>query len=78
MEKIGTLEEVRKLAGDMDPYLWAKQYAAKRTQEEKLAQNDILIKYFSSKLIQKDERRRVNVGYLFLQQIYRELDVDKI
>lgn len=78
VEKIGTLEEVKKLAGDMDPYLWAKQYAASRTREEKQAQKDILVKYSPSRLIQKDERRRVNVGYLFLQQIYHELGLDKL
>ena len=78
VEKIGSLEDVKKLAGDMDPYLWAKEYAAKRTREEKLLQKDILVKYSPAKLIKKDERRRVNVGYLFLQQIYRELSLDKI
>lgn len=78
VEKIGTLEEVRKLAGDMDPYLWAKQYAAKRTLEEKKAQKDILVKYSPSKLILKDERRKLNAGYLFLQQIYHDLRLDKL
>ena len=78
VEKIGTLDEVKKLAGDMDPYLWAKQYAAKRTQEEKQAQKDILVKYSPSRLIPKDERRRFNIGYLFLQQIYHDLGLDKV
>ena len=78
VEKIGTLEEVKKLAGDMDPYTWAKQYAARRTQEEKQAQKDILVKYSPSTLIRKDERRRVNVGYLFLQQIYHELGLSQV
>lgn len=78
VEKIGTLDEVKMLAGDMDPYLWAKQYAAKRTLEEKQAQKDILVKYSPSRLIPKDGRRRFNIGYLFLQQIYHDLGLDKI
>ena len=78
VEKIGTIDEVKKLAGDMDPYLWAKEYAAKRTLEEKEARKEILVKYYPSKIIQKDERRRVNIGYLFLQQIYHELGLDRI
>jgi len=78
VEKIGTIDEVKKLAGDMDPYLWAKEYAAKRTLEEKEARKEILVKYSPSKIIQKDERRRVNIGYLFLQQIYHELGLDRI
>lgn len=31
----GNLEEVKRKAGTMDPYLWAKQYASKLTQEDK-------------------------------------------
>jgi len=35
IEKLGTLEEVQARAGDMDPYEWAKQYAAELTRKEK-------------------------------------------
>jgi len=78
VEKIGTLEEVKALAGDTDPYVWAKQYAAMRTLEEKNAEKDILVKYSPSRLVPKDEQRRVNVGYLFLQQIYSQLGLDSL
>ena len=62
----------------MDPLEWAKQYAAKRSEEEKRAKKDILIKYSSSSLIPSNERRSVQAGYLFLQDIYYELGLDKL
>ena len=35
IEKIGTYDEIKEKCGDMDPLDWAKQYAAKRSKEEK-------------------------------------------
>ena len=70
IEKIGTYEEIKEKCGDMDPLDWAKQYAAKRTREEKSARQDVIIKYSSSTLVDRGSRRSVNVGYLFLQDIY--------
>lgn len=76
--KIGTYDETKKICGDMEPLEWAKQYAAKRTAEEKASKQDILIKYSSSMLINKNVRRSCNVGYLFLQDIYYSLGLDKV
>jgi len=78
IEKLGTLEEVQARAGDMDPYEWAKQYAAELTRKEKEGRKEIILKYSSSRLITKDEQRSVNIGYLFLQNIYYSLGLDKI
>lgn len=78
IEKIGTYEDIKSAHPDMDPYEWAKEYAAKRSKEEKAAKQDILIKYSSSSLIEKGIRRSVNIGYLFLQDIYYDLGLDKI
>ena len=35
IEKIGSFDEIKKICGDMEPLEWAKQYAAKRSAEEK-------------------------------------------
>ena len=50
----------------MDPLDWAKEYAAKRTAEEKAHKQDIIMRYSSSALIDKNVRRSCNAGYLFL------------
>lgn len=78
IEKIGTYDEIKAKCGDMDPLDWAKQYAAKRTAEENASKQDVLIKYSSSALITKGEQRSCNIGYLFLQDIYYSLGLDKI
>ena len=44
VEKLGTEEEVRKRADGMDPYEWAKQYAAELTRKEK--ESGEAIRYF--------------------------------
>lgn len=78
VEKLGTHEEVQARAGDMDPLEWAKQYAAQRTLEDKKGKSDVVVKYSSSKLINKGEPHSVNAGYLFLQDIYYSLGLNKI
>ena len=69
IEKIGSEEELLKVCGDLTPLEWAKQYAAKRSAEEKASKKDIMLKYSSSTLIKKESCRSVNVGYLFLKDI---------
>lgn len=78
VEKIGTYDEIKKICGDMDPLDWAKDYAAKRTAEENSHKQDVILRYSSSALIDKNVRRSCNVGYLFLQEIYYSLGLDKI
>ena len=63
IEKIGSYDEIKKICGDMEPLEWAKQYAAKRSAEERASKKDIIIKYSSSTRIEKGSRRSVNIGY---------------
>lgn len=78
VEKIGTYEEIKKICGDMDPLDWAKDYAAKRTAEEKSHKQDIIMRFSSSALIDKNIRRSCNAGYIFLQDIYYSLGINQI
>ena len=78
VEKIGTYDEIKKKCGDMEPLEWAKEYAAKRTAEEKKTKQDVIMRYSSSALIDKNIRRSCNSGYLFLQDIYYSLGLNKI
>lgn len=78
VKKIGTYEEIKKICGDMDPLDWAKDYAAKRTAEEKSQKQDVIMRFSSSTLIDKNIRRSCNAGYLFLQDIYYSLGINQI
>jgi len=78
IEKIGSEDDLLKICGDLTPLEWAKQYAAKRSAEEKASKKDIMIKYSSSARIKKGTCRSVNVGYLFLKDIYYDLKIHDI
>ena len=76
VEKLGTLEELSKK--HEDPVAWAKQYAKILTKQENEQKRNAVIYLSQSSLIDKDQRRSFNGGYLFLQQIYYRLGLHKI
>ena len=78
VEKLGNLEEVIKKAGEMDPYLWAQQYAKNLTKQEKENSRTIIKQYSQNKILLKDKKNTFNIGYLFLQDIYYRLKLNVI
>ena len=78
VEKLGNLEEVKIKAGNIDPYLWAKEYANKLTLEEKEGTRKVMKAYSQNKLIPKNIVNNYNIGYLFLQKIYYDLKINEI
>lgn len=78
IERLGSIDEIKARCGDADPIEWAKEYTKKLTLAEKESKQGILIKYSASMLIDKNIRRSCNIGYLFLQDIYYSLGLDKI
>jgi hypothetical protein len=67
VEKLGTEVELRKKLNGQDPYEWAQNYIDELNKKEKEQKRDVIVKYNQSKLIDKDEQRSFNGGYLFLQ-----------
>lgn len=78
VERLGSIEEIKARCGDQDPIEWAKEYTKKLTIAEKEAKKGVLLKLSSSMLIDKNIRNSCNAGYLFLQDIYYSLGLDKI
>lgn len=78
VERLGSLEEVRLRAGSKDPMEWAREYVARLTLEEKEQRRVICPRLHPDVLIKKDELQSVGCGYLFLQQIYHKLGIDRI
>lgn len=78
VERLGSIEELKARAGDMDPIEWAKEYVKKLTIAEKESKKDITVKYSGSRQIDKNVKKSVNVGYLFLKKIYNELKLPKV
>lgn len=78
VEKLGTYKELKEKLNGQDPIEWAKAYIEELNIKEKEDQQDFLIKYSNYKEIPKNKQVTFNAGYLFLQQIYYELGLDKI
>ena len=78
IEKLGNLEEVTLKAQDEDPYVWAKKYVELLNEEEKQNSSDIILKLSQSKKLKDNEQYTFNGGYLFLQDIYYKLGLNKI
>ena len=78
VEKLGTVSELSKKLNGQDPIEWAKKYIEELNRREKEENLEIITRYSPTKIIAKDEQRSFNGGYLFLQQIYHGLGLDRI
>lgn len=78
VEKLGTEKELREKLNGEDLYEWAKKYIEKLNQQEKDQQREVILRFRQSELIPADQQRSFNGGYLFLQQLYYSLGLDKI
>lgn len=78
VEKLGTVKDLSKKLNGQDPIEWAKEYIEELNKKEEEENREIIVKYSPSKVIVKGEQRSFNGGYLFLQQIYHELKLNKI
>lgn len=77
-ENIGNFEKLKQRAGDKDPLVWLKNYVQELNKKEKENKMPVIIKKDPSKVIDKNVQSSFNVGYLFLQDIYYKLKLDKI
>ena len=77
VERIGNLEEVKKLAGNQDYQEWLKDYI-KKYNEEHCKKEIITIKKNNKKIIASNVNNKFNVGYLFLEKIYNQLKLNDV
>ena len=75
--RIGNIDEVKKMAGELDYTLWLKEYV-KKYNEEHCQNETVIIKKNNKKIIPMDINSTFNVGYLFLEKIYNELKIKNI
>ena len=78
VEKLGNEQEVIKKANGEDPITWAKKYIEELNKKEKNNTIDIVAKFSQTKQIPENQQVTYNGGYLFLQNIYYSLGLDKI
>lgn len=77
-ENLGTLDKIKDRSGDEDPLIWLKNYVAELNRKNKEDSLPVIIRKSPNKLIEKNVQNSFNVGYLFLQDIYYKLKLNKI
>ena len=78
VKKLGNEKDILKKSNGEDPIVWAKKYIEELNKKEKEGHVEVIEKYSSSKRITKNVQKVFNGGYLFLQDIYYGLKLDKI
>ena len=78
VEKLGTYAELQQKLNGQDPIEWANKYIDELNRNEKEENREVIVKYSPSKVIPKGEQRSFNGGYLFPQQIYHELKLNRL
>ena len=76
LRDLGTAEEIIEKYKCDDPMEWARDLA-KQMEEERPGRN-ILVPFNPSERIQTGQINSVDIGYLFLQQVYYDLRIDLI
>ena len=77
-ENIGNFDSLKLRAGDEEPLEWLKNYVDKLNKKHKEESLPVIIRKSPNKLIEKNVQNSFNVGYLFLQDIYHKLKLNKI
>ncbi len=80
-KKLGNLEQLKKQLNtdNRDEVIaWCKEQARIETEQYKKEKEEVRIPFSPDKLINLNEQRSFNCGYLFLQCIYRDLRFDRI
>lgn len=77
VEKLGTYNDLKIKSGLEDPIDWAKNYVKKLNEQEKAGTRSIIIKKAQNIKIEKNKNMIFNVGYLFLEKLYYDLNLDK-
>lgn len=78
VRRLGTLAEIREREGVSDPWAWAKSQVELANTEEKENRRKVTVSFSPDKVIDMDQLRSFNIGYMTLNKLFYELGVDKI
>ena len=77
-KKLGNEQEILKISNGLTPLEWAKNQLDIVNNQLKENKLKITAEFSPSSIIEKDKKLSFNCGYLFLQDIYYSLGLDKI
>ena len=78
VEKLGSLDDLIEKFGPEDPEGAARAYAVELGKQERESREKVRFELSTNKLIKNEEKNSFNIGYLFLQNLYHKLGLDKI
>ena len=78
VERLGNDKQIREKYGVEDAEQWARAYVAELNKKEAEEKAAVSITFSPASSIPLDEQRSFNAGYLFLQQVFYQLGLDKI
>lgn len=78
VRKLGSPQEICTKYGVTDARAWAQAEVKRMNEEEAKGTQPVTVTFRPDRDIPLDEQRRFNVGYLFLQDIYYRLGMNKI
>ncbi len=76
VKKLGTYDQLIK--EHEDPEAWAREVVAEMNQQAREGKQKVMVPYSPSALIEKDNARLFDGGYLFLQKLFCQLHLDYI
>lgn len=77
-KRLGNEQKIAKISDGLPPIEWAQKQVAELNKKYKEETLPVIIRKDPSKIIDKNIQTSFNVGYLFLQDIYYKLKLDKI
>ena len=78
IERLGLLSDIQRKTGCEDPKKWVKEYADRRTMEEKEARKRVTVELSPTKEIKSGERRLFSGGDLMLLPLYNRLGLPQV
>ena len=80
VKKLGTMSQLLPLHNNNEDEViaWAKNVAKEMTEKEKRDTDIVLLSLSQSKLLEMNKQSLYNGGYLFLQDIFYDLKLDKM
>ena len=77
-KKLGNEQEILKISNGVPPLEWAKKQVEELNKQQQERTLKIIAEFSEANIIEKDKQVLFNCGYLFLQDIYYSLGLNKI
>jgi transposase len=78
IEKLGTADDIIKKYHCEDPEAWARKHVEELNLEKKEQKHRVLVPFSTNSVVPLNQQNSINIGYLFLQQIYYRLGIPYI